>query len=103
MSMPTPSARALGLPAVFALIELAGEFPAEVKKQELKRPPLKFADAKHRYAKLEQVIALLRGLFIVDLELVTSPRSCSRLKIKIQGWKGCCPEHYFVLYRTGNS
>lgn len=59
--MPTPSARALGLPAVFALIELAGEFPAEVKKQELKRPPLKFADAKHRYAKLEQVIALLRG------------------------------------------
>ncbi len=59
--MLTPSARALGLPAVFDLIELAGEFPAEVKKQELKRPPLKLAEAKARYARLERVITLLRG------------------------------------------
>ncbi len=59
--MPTPSARALGLPAIFDLIGLAGEFPAEVKKQELRRKPLKLMEAKSHYARLERITELLRG------------------------------------------
>ncbi len=59
--MPTPTAQALGLPAIFELIGIGGAFPAEVKKQELKRPPLKLAEAKSRYARLDRMIGLLRG------------------------------------------
>ena len=59
--MATLTAQALGLPAIFELIGIGGTFPAEVKKQELKRPPLKLAEAKSRYARLERMIGLLRG------------------------------------------
>ncbi|MCB5247441.1 MAG: hypothetical protein LHW57_05400 [Candidatus Cloacimonetes bacterium] len=59
--MQTSSARALGLPAIYELIGIAGEFPAEVKKQELKRPPLKLAEARKHYIRLERLLNLLRG------------------------------------------
>lgn len=59
--MLTQTARALGLPAIFDLIGIEGEFGAEVKRQELNCPPLKFSDAKIRYGRLEKMIELMRG------------------------------------------
>ncbi len=59
--MLTPTAKALGLAEIFALIGIEGEFGAEVKKQELKRPPLKFSETKTRYERLEKMIGRLRG------------------------------------------
>ncbi len=59
--MPTSTATALGLPAIHALIWIAGEFPDEVKKQRLKASALKLAEAKTHYARLAVLLELLRG------------------------------------------
>lgn len=58
--MTAQISKALGLPAIFDLIEAPGEFLPAVKKQELRRQGLKFTEVKGRYASLEGLLELLR-------------------------------------------
>jgi hypothetical protein len=54
-------AKALGMPSIFALIGIPGDFPEEVKKLELKRPSLKPAEIRERYGHLAKLIDLLNA------------------------------------------
>lgn len=59
--MTRQTAKALNLPAVHDLIEAPGAWLDEVKQQELRRPGLKQAELKERYARLATLIETLRG------------------------------------------
>jgi DNA mismatch repair ATPase MutS len=52
---------ALGMKELFDLIEVSSEWLSELKKRELKRPGLKFSEAKDRYARLERLLGDLHG------------------------------------------
>ncbi|MGC9361608.1 MAG: MutS-related protein [Candidatus Syntrophosphaera sp.] len=52
--------KALGMDAIFDLIEAPGEFLQDVKSRELKRQTFKYSEARQIYARLEKLLALLR-------------------------------------------
>lgn len=61
MNIKTQTAKALGLSEIFDLIGIDGDYPAEVKKQELRRVPRPLGELKSHFERLKQMLDFLKG------------------------------------------
>ena len=61
MNIRSQTAKALGLSEIFNLIGIDGDYPAEVKKQELQRAPRPLGELKSHFERLQQMIDFLKG------------------------------------------